>query len=174
MEWNSINNLPMRHLSISQLMSNIIMSQFTEETLNNNNNNGPVSPPHNNNFNPPAHQPPPPPQAPPQQLQQRENMQITQPCSPSSSPLASPNALHHFQLPSSSHQHLAKAATGGAAAATAPTLSATSLALVTSNGTDTADPNWQANKGTVRERNAAMFNNDLMADIKFIVGAEGE
>ncbi len=33
-----------------------------------------------------------------------------------------------------------------------------------------ADPNWQANCKTVRERNAAMFNNDLMADVYFRVG----
>lgn len=31
----------------------------------------------------------------------------------------------------------------------------------------TLDPNWQATKPTVRERNAAMFNNDLMADIRY-------
>lgn len=36
----------------------------------------------------------------------------------------------------------------------------------------TQDPNWQATKTTVRERNAAMFNNHLMADIIFIVGSE--
>ncbi|KAJ8934483.1 hypothetical protein NQ314_013358 [Rhamnusium bicolor] len=32
----------------------------------------------------------------------------------------------------------------------------------------TLDPNWQASKPTVRERNAAMFNNDLMADISSV------
>lgn len=37
----------------------------------------------------------------------------------------------------------------------------------------TEDPNWQATKGSVRERNAAMFNNELMADVKFIVGSSG-
>lgn len=37
----------------------------------------------------------------------------------------------------------------------------------------TLDPNWQATKPTVRERNAAMFNNDLMADVRFIVGNPG-
>lgn len=37
----------------------------------------------------------------------------------------------------------------------------------------TLDPNWQATKPTVRERNAAMFNNDLMADVKFVVGTPG-
>lgn len=37
----------------------------------------------------------------------------------------------------------------------------------------TLDPNWQASKPTVRERNAAMFNNDLMADVRFLVGSMG-
>ena len=37
----------------------------------------------------------------------------------------------------------------------------------------TQDPNWQATKSTIRERNAAMFNNPLMADIKFVVGSPG-
>lgn len=37
----------------------------------------------------------------------------------------------------------------------------------------TADPNWQANRTNVRERNAAMFNNDLMSDITFVVGPRG-
>ncbi|CAH0594116.1 unnamed protein product [Chrysodeixis includens] len=40
-------------------------------------------------------------------------------------------------------------------------------------GTATLDPNWQATKPTVRERNAAMFNNQLMSDITFIVGGPG-
>merc|ERR1719431_110046 len=34
----------------------------------------------------------------------------------------------------------------------------------------TQDPNWQSNKNSVRERNSAMFNNSLMADIHFLVG----
>ncbi|XP_076318318.1 BTB/POZ domain-containing protein 6-B-like isoform X2 [Tachypleus tridentatus] len=37
----------------------------------------------------------------------------------------------------------------------------------------TIDPNWQAAKATVRERNAAMFNNELMSDVQFIVGPKG-
>jgi len=37
----------------------------------------------------------------------------------------------------------------------------------------TRDPNWQSNKATVRERNSAMYNNSLMADIHFLVG-QGE
>ena len=36
----------------------------------------------------------------------------------------------------------------------------------------TQDPNWQSNKSTVRERNSAMFNNSLMADIYFLVGGQ--
>ncbi|CAG9106013.1 unnamed protein product [Plutella xylostella] len=40
-------------------------------------------------------------------------------------------------------------------------------------GHATLDPNWQATKPTIRERNAAMFNNQLMADIRFIVGQPG-
>ena len=38
----------------------------------------------------------------------------------------------------------------------------------------TADPNWQAFKNSVRERNAAMFNNELMSDVLFIVGQKGQ
>ncbi|XP_011874656.1 PREDICTED: BTB/POZ domain-containing protein 6 isoform X1 [Vollenhovia emeryi] len=44
---------------------------------------------------------------------------------------------------------------------------------LSSPGDCTQDPNWQATKPTVRERNAAMFNNHLMADIIFIVGSPG-
>lgn len=45
--------------------------------------------------------------------------------------------------------------------------------LLTDLSNITLDPNWQAIKSTVRERNAAMFNNDLMADIYFVVGNPG-
>ena len=38
----------------------------------------------------------------------------------------------------------------------------------------TRDPNWQSTKCSVRERNAAMFNNSLMADIYFLVGQPTE
>lgn len=37
----------------------------------------------------------------------------------------------------------------------------------------TADPNWQSFKNSVRERSAAMFNNDLMSDVSFMCGAKG-
>lgn len=77
---------------------------------------------------------------------QRESTQITQPCSAPSSPLASPGAQSSmsFSLPNNMFN------------------------------IDTDDPNWQATKSTVRERNAAMFNNELMSDISFIVGSDGK
>lgn len=87
-----------------------------------------------------------------------ENMQVTQPCSAPSSPtITSPGALSStsFCLPTGS------SSIGGSSVITATTAA------------DTGDPNWQATKSTVRERNAAMFNNDLMADIRFVVGTDG-
>ncbi|ETN64605.1 lute [Anopheles darlingi] len=93
-----------------------------------------------------------------------ENMQVTQPCSAPSSPtIASPGALSvgSFCLTSGS----GGGGGGGAALVSASVINSNTAA-------DTADPNWQANKSTVRERNAAMFNNDLMADIRFIVGSD--
>ena len=39
-----------------------------------------------------------------------------------------------------------------------------------STASHTLNPNWQAAKSGIRERNAAMFNNDLMADVYFMVG----
>ncbi|KAJ9587144.1 hypothetical protein L9F63_019332, partial [Diploptera punctata] len=80
--------------------------------------------------------------SPPHSVSQRESMQITQPASAPTSPLASPN------------------------------LNSTSFNL-TCLSQSTVDPNWQASKPTVRERNAAMFNNELMADIRFVVGSAG-
>lgn len=38
----------------------------------------------------------------------------------------------------------------------------------------TDDPNWQASRAGLRERNAAMFNNELMADVHFICGPTGQ
>ncbi|XP_030369287.1 BTB/POZ domain-containing protein 6-B [Scaptodrosophila lebanonensis] len=118
------------------------------------------------------------------------NIQITQPISAPSSPLASPGALNSsssattFCLPSSSAAAaIAAAAAAAAAANTTPSSgsgsyvctggsSGTFAAVGASNAIDTADPNWQASKATVLERNAAMFNNELMSDVKFIVGGE--
>ena len=33
------------------------------------------------------------------------------------------------------------------------------------------DPDWQSSKSSVRERQAVMFNNELQADVHFIVGS---
>ncbi|XP_050085082.1 BTB/POZ domain-containing protein 6-B isoform X2 [Anopheles aquasalis] len=100
-----------------------------------------------------------------------ENMQVTQPCSAPSSPtIASPGALSvgSFCLTSGSGGGGAGGGGGGGGGA-----ALVSASVINSNtAADTADPNWQANKSTVRERNAAMFNNDLMADIRFIVGSD--
>ncbi|XP_041763707.1 BTB/POZ domain-containing protein 6-B isoform X2 [Anopheles merus] len=91
-----------------------------------------------------------------------ENMQVTQPCSgPSSPTIASPGAL------SSTSFCLAN----GGGIGSVPGSGGCSV-ISSTTAADTADPNWQANKSTVRERNAAMFNNDLMADIRFIVGSD--
>lgn len=89
-------------------------------------------------------------------------MQVTQPCSAPSSPtITSPGAL------SSTSFCLPTGANGGSS-----TSSGGSSVITSTTATDTGDPNWQATKSTVRERNAAMFNNDLMADIRFIVGTD--
>ena len=40
------------------------------------------------------------------------------------------------------------------------------------NALVTIDPNWQSTKKSVRERNAVMCNNALMADVYFNVGAD--
>ncbi|XP_037913724.1 BTB/POZ domain-containing protein 6 isoform X2 [Hermetia illucens] len=109
-----------------------IHSWMNVETLN----NGSLllSPPHNTSSS--SHQ--------------RDNMQVTQPVSAPSSPLASPGAV------SSSPSSFCMPSSGGGSSSTV----------------DTADPNWQATKATVLERNAAMFNNELMADVKFVVGCD--
>ena len=88
-------------------------------------------------------------------LNQRENLLITQPSSIPNSPLASPGAQSStsFCLQSPSTHSVSN--------------------INQENDDPTTDPNWQATKPTVRERNAAMFNNELMADIKFIVGCDG-
>lgn len=78
---------------------------------------------------------------------QRENLQVTQPSSMPSSPLTSP---------------------GAQSCSTSFTIPNNIFTI------DTGDPNWQATKSTVRERNAAMFNNELMSDISFVVGCDGK
>ncbi|KAH8388270.1 hypothetical protein KR093_002318 [Drosophila rubida] len=129
------------------------------------------------------------------------NIQITQPISAPSSPLASPSALTcsnsnsvnsgstTFCLPSSSTDIATVAAISTIAADTtngttstpnsgsgsyvcAAGSNASYAAVGASNAIDTADPNWQASKATVLERNAAMFNNELLSDVRFIVGSD--
>lgn len=39
---------------------------------------------------------------------------------------------------------------------------------------DTSDPNWQASKKSIQERNSALFMNELMSDIHFLVGKKEE
>lgn len=90
-------------------------------------------------------------------LARRDNngmQQITQPpSSPLDSPLPSPLSVNSSaSLPSS--------AIG------------LQVMSMTSTSTDTLDPNWQSKKSTVRERNASMFNNELMSDVLFVVGAD--
>lgn len=124
-------------------------------------------------------------------LSQRENMQVTQPCSAPSSPLGSPGALNStafsMPLPATSHmfQDLLTGVTSSNSSSSAMSASAAASSSSSSGGAsggghpmnaciDTGDPNWQATKASVRERNAAMFNNDLMADINFVVGSDGK
>lgn len=117
-----------------------------------------------------------------------QNIQITQPISAPSSPLASPSTCSTtFCLPSSSagaaSLQVASPVSVANAANTIPNTGSASYvctsgsnssyaAVGASNAIDTADPNWQASKATVLERNAAMFNNELLSDVKFIVGSD--
>ncbi|XP_065371659.1 BTB/POZ domain-containing protein 3 isoform X1 [Calliphora vicina] len=103
------------------------------------------------------------------------NLQITQPISAPSSPLASPGAISptSFCLPSSSTAAAVATSNGSGSyvcpnGANAGNMSYANVGA--SNANDTADPNWQATKATVLERNAAMFNNELMSDVTFVVG----
>lgn len=112
-----------------------------------------------------------------------QNIQITQPISAPSSPLASPSTCSTtFCLPSGSAAAAGVASAANPATATPNSGSASYVctsgsnssyaAVGASNAIDTADPNWQASKATVLERNAAMFNNELLSDVKFIVGSD--
>jgi BTB/POZ domain-containing protein 3/6 len=104
-----------------------------------------MSPPHNNIQQPQSNS------------RNGDNLLITQPSSIPSSPLPSPSAQ------SSSSQFCLQ--------------SPSALTINQETATEdhpTSDPNWQANKPSVRERNAAMFNNELMADVTFLVGCDGE
>lgn len=57
---------------------------------------------------------------------------------------------------------------------TSPSITSGSTTINTiSSPVETVDPNWQASKASIRERNAAMFNNELMSDVHFLVGPKG-
>lgn len=75
--------------------------------------------------------------------------------------------------PNNISQREAMQITQPASAPTSPLASPTFTFNLTCSSLTTLDSNWQATKSTVRERNAAMFNNELMADIRFIVGSPG-
>lgn len=114
---------------------------------------------------------------PPHSVSQREAMQILQPASAPTSPLASPNLTSTTSTTFSLN-------VAGCSSETTPgssnvpssnnTNSNSSPCVLLQHGQGTVDPNWQASKPSVRERNAAMFNNDLMADVRFVVGNPGE
>ena len=40
------------------------------------------------------------------------------------------------------------------------------------NDKSQTDPDWQVTKKCIKERTAVLFNNELMADVHFIVGSE--
>ncbi|XP_023210824.1 BTB/POZ domain-containing protein 6-B-like [Centruroides vittatus] len=54
-----------------------------------------------------------------------------------------------------------------------PITSGSTTVNAISSPVETIDPNWQASKASIRERNAAMFNNELMSDVHFLVGPKG-
>ncbi|KAG9336603.1 hypothetical protein JZ751_002950 [Albula glossodonta] len=55
---------------------------------------------------------------------------------------------------------------------TATTTTTTTQQNINNNNVETS--NWQSSHPTLRERNALMFNNELMADVHFVVGPTGE
>uniref|UniRef100_A0A8C6SJI0 BTB (POZ) domain containing 6b n=1 Tax=Neogobius melanostomus TaxID=47308 RepID=A0A8C6SJI0_9GOBI len=59
-------------------------------------------------------------------------------------------------------------------AATTPTSSSASAQQNITNNNIVEPASWQCSHPTLRERNALMFNNELMADVHFIVGPPGE
>nr|XP_037274568.1 BTB/POZ domain-containing protein 6-B-like isoform X1 [Rhipicephalus microplus] len=107
-----------------------------------------------------------PPQQPPQQSVSPPPYSVSPPpaylqCpSPPPGPLRSPGGSSNGSASSSS-------ACGGAIAG-----DSLSVPLRLGPG-QTRDPNWQASRASVRERNAAMFRNELMSDVRFLVGPKG-
>lgn len=105
-------------------------------------------------------------------------MQVTQPASPLASSPSNLTLDTTFNLSAAllSNSHGATSVANeshGPGSVPVNGLNSSPVAAATLLRVDTNDPNWQATKSCVRERNAAMYNNDLMADIKFVVGSEG-
>lgn len=103
-------------------------------------------------------------------------MQILQPASAPTSPLASPNLTSTTSTTFSLNVAgcSSEMTTSNSNSSCSNTTSNNGTCLLLQQGQGTVDPNWQATKPSVRERNAAMFNNELMADVRFIVGNSGE
>ncbi|XP_034233359.1 BTB/POZ domain-containing protein 6-B isoform X2 [Thrips palmi] len=112
---------------------------------------------------------------PPNSVSQREAMQILQPASAPTSPLASPNLTSTTSTTFSLNVAgcSSEMTTSNSNGSCSNTTSNSSSCLLLQHGQGTVDPNWQATKPSVRERNAAMFNNELMADVRFMVGNPG-
>lgn len=116
-----------------------------------------------------------PPPAPPQQQQQSVSpppyssspppAYLQCPSPPPSAPLRSPGGSSNGSSSSSA------SVTGGGGGGD-PLGSGPSQLLRLGPG-QTRDPNWQASRVSVRERNAAMFRNELMSDVRFLVGPKG-
>ncbi|KAK7903980.1 hypothetical protein WMY93_016587 [Mugilogobius chulae] len=64
-----------------------------------------------------------------------------------------------------------QASSSSASKATTPT---SNQQNITNNNNAVEPTSWQCSHPTLRERNALMFNNELMADVTFIVGPPGE
>ncbi len=83
----------------------------------------------------------------------------------------SENFLHHLALTGGrDHYSISTVPPAPATSSSSkPRDAAVSVVSVVKCNT-TLDHNWQACRASIRERNAVMFNNDLMADVYFIVG----
>lgn len=64
-------------------------------------------------------------------------------------------------------------ATGGSECISSVSSVTSSASQLSLGPGQTRDVNWQAGKGSVRERNAAMLGNELMSDVRFLVGPKG-
>ena len=90
------------------------------------------------------------------------NPVLNHPLNPNNFSLSNKNISQPYSPPASpTHKDGQTASTG------------TSPVPMAAGPEQTSHINWQASKTSVRERNAAMFNNELISDITFIVGQKG-